>query len=188
MTPSEAERRLFDEAVACDDRLAFDFTLLPLDARAAGRACDRTEHLLRGLAAAEDARREDPDDSIPEPALARLEAKLDLLIGLVGALAARDAGLPPAVELRWERHGLRVQAEFGGEPGATGLVRIQAAHWLPQLLELPARILARGTHADGAAVWLQIEAGAALDTALERHLFRLHRRAVAEARRQAAGG
>jgi hypothetical protein len=63
---------------------------------------------------------------------------------------------------------------------------VQAAEWLPSPLILPATVIAlepegsSGLH----ALWLRFESlTPALEAALERHLFRVHRRAVAESRR-----
>ncbi|HEY9253827.1 MAG TPA: PilZ domain-containing protein, partial [Stenotrophomonas sp.] len=57
--------------------------------------------------------------------------------------------------------------------------------WLPEAIELPVRVLAEAASGTGGCfLWLQfddLEPG--LEAALERHLFRLHRRQIAETRR-----
>jgi hypothetical protein len=64
--------------------------------------------------------------------------------------------------------------------GTAGVLRVQPAEWLPDCIDLPARVIAT----DGREAWLEFgPLSPALSDALERHLFRLHRRQVAESRR-----
>lgn len=183
MTPEAAEQALFDEVLAADERLPVAFLVTGLDARDRLRAWERAEVLLRGLALAEEARRDEGDDPAAEPRLQRVEAKLDLMIGLLAGVLARDAGLPPARPLHWSWRGMRV-ADLDAQPGQIGLLRVQISAWLPQLLELPAEVIASGEHAGRPSAWLRFDPSAGgVETALERHLFRMHRRAIADARR-----
>lgn len=144
--------------------------------------------LLHGLAQIEDLRKEDGGEEHGDlPLLAqRMDAKLDLILALVGRLAMRADGLPER-PLRWSRSGLRVDMEAadGLVPDTRVLVRLQPAEWLPDHLELPATVIAREALGTGARVWLAFaELHAGLIEALDRHLFRLHRRQVAEQRRR----
>ena len=74
-------------------------------------------------------------------------------------------------------------------PGDTpGIVTVQPATWLSDQIELPATVM---DHVEGSQgvfhLWLQFEAlNAGLAEAMDRHLFRLHRRQVAEARQFAS--
>ena len=59
---------------------------------------------------------------------------------------------------------------------------VQPIAWVPQRLELPVRLLAQQREGlNQARVWLRFEPQpASLETALEKHLFRLHRRQLAQ--------
>ena len=63
--------------------------------------------------------------------------------------------------------------------------RLQPCDWLPDHIDLPVVIVAEAANGAGAHyLWLRFEGlSDALEMALERHLFRLHRRQIAEARR-----
>jgi len=69
--------------------------------------------------------------------------------------------------------------------GSGGRFRVRPTDWLPSSLILPATVLACGPEAGGVTrAWLRFgPLTPALEAALERHLFRVHRRAVAESRR-----
>lgn len=179
----EAEARLFGDSLTCD--LDLPCALEPSASR--GRQ-SQAVMLLQGLAQIEDLRKDDGGEEHGDlPLLAqRMDAKLDLILALVGRLAMRADGLPER-QLRWSRSGLRVDLDAADalDQGTPALVRLQPAEWLPDHLELPATVLARDAHDGGARVWLAFgELRADLVEALDRHLFRLHRRQVAEQRRR----
>jgi hypothetical protein len=176
-----AEHALFDGALTCDIVLPARFSL---GLRPVMQA--PAEALLQGLAVAEDVRGEDPDDrKEATPSQQRIEAKLDLVLSLLGRLARRHDEMLPVTTLRWSHRGLRldVATPIDATVGAEGVVTLQPATWLSDHIELPARVLAQveGTHVHH--LWLQFEGlNGGLAEAMDRHLFRLHRRQVAEAR------
>jgi len=176
-----AEHTLFDGALTCDVVLPARFAL---GARPVMQA--PAEALLQGLAVAEDVRGDDPEDrKEATPSQQRIEAKLDLVLSLLGRLARRHDDMLPVTALRWSHRGLRLDmaSPLDAGTGADGVVTLQPASWLSDHIELPARVLAQveGTHAHH--LWLQFEGlGAGLAEAMDRHLFRLHRRQIAEAR------
>ncbi|RPE80870.1 PilZ domain-containing protein [Vulcaniibacterium tengchongense] len=179
MTPQAADALLFADALACELAVPAEFVALaPAEPQ---RHQQHAAAVLAALAQIEDARRDGDDEHDESPAAARrLEAKLDLLLGLFGRLLREREGAPPARALRWSTRGARLRQRVDAAPGASGLLRLQAAAWLPETLELPAQVLAAGDE----AVWLRFApAPAELADALERHLFRLHRREIAQARR-----
>jgi hypothetical protein len=174
---------LFGDALGCEERLPAAF--VPGASPGAG-AAHGAAMLLRALAVMEEGgepEREDGDARTAE--LARVEAKLDLVLALLGAVAAARAPDLPEVALRWSRVGARLRlAEAPALPH--GVLRVHLDPRLPQPLELQVRVV--GTEPTGAGVlaWLRFEAlDPGLEAALERHVFRRHRRAVAESRRQA---
>lgn len=185
MNRDGADDVLFGAALACEESQRAAFTAQPMDPALAEAACVRAEACLHAIAVIEDSRNDD-EDGPQSLALRRIEARLDLLTALVGALARRDQA-DPLVPLRWSALGACLPVAALQPEGCAGTFRVQAAAWLPEPLELPATVIA--SHADGDGtprLWLRfgpLTAGAS--AALERHLFRQHRRAIAERRRQA---
>lgn len=178
-SPAEADRRLFDDTLACEELRPAAFVARspqPLPVLAASG-----EALLRALTVVEDGPRpEEPESG--DHALPRIEAKLDLLTALVAGLCRSDED--PLRALRWSARGASLVLDDAPEDGASGLFRVRPADWLPSTLLLPASVIAREAGAAGTRVWLAFDAlPAQLEAALERHLFRIHRRAVAESRR-----
>ena len=180
-----ADDVLFVAALSCEEAQRAAFSAHAMDPALAEAACVRAEACLHAIAVIEDSRSDD-EDGAQSLALRRIEARLDLLTALVGALVRRDRA-DPLVALRWSAVGACLPTDVPFEEGSTGTFRIQAAAWLPEALEVPATVLACHADPDGAPrTWLRfgpLTAGAA--AALERHLFRQHRRAIAEKRRQA---
>lgn len=180
MSPAEADALLFGDSLACE--VLRPAALLPRPRDPDPALAASGEALLRALAVLEDgARPEEPEGD--DHALARVEAKLDLLTVLVAGLV-RQEDADPVRRLTWSARGARLELpEAPAE--ATGLFRVRPADWLPSTLVLPASEIARDTRADGVRCWLRFDPmPPALEAALERHLFRIHRRAVAESRRQ----
>lgn len=174
---------LFDDRLDCELHLPVAVALSSSRGRPA-----QAVHLLHGLAQIEDLRKDDGGEEHGDlPLLAqRMDAKLDLILALVGRLAMRVDGLPER-PVRWSRTGLRVDLDGSDAwpAGAPALVRLQPADWLPDHLELPATVVGSRPHEGGTRVWLAFATSSAdLDEALDRHLFRLHRRQVAEQRRR----
>lgn len=182
-----AETELFGQALTCQAVLPVQFTPgeRPLMQQQA-------EAMLKGLAVAEDSRGEDPDDRGEAPqSMQRLEAKLDLIVSLLGKLVSQQSAPLPVRPLRWSHLGLRIDAEAALDvrPGDAGIVTLQPVAWLSDTIELPVQVLATSaSHADGGQhLWLRFGTlTAGLEDALTRHLFRMHRRQVAEARQIAS--
>lgn len=178
-----AESELFDETLSCDLDLPADFVR-----GNGGVRSSVTEHLLRSIALVEDSRGEDKDDrgetSVSQQ---RIEAKLDLVLVLMGRLVRQQGDALPLRPLRWSRRGIRLQLgpRSGAVAGSQGLVRLQPSDWLPDHVDLPVQVLAEAANgAGGHYVWLRFaDLGDGLEMALERHLFRVHRRQIADARR-----
>ena len=181
-----AETELFGQALTCQAVLPVQFTAgeLPLMQQQA-------EAMLKGLAVAEDSRGEDPDDrgEVPQ-SMQRLEAKLDLIVSLLGKLVSQQSVPLPVRPLRWSHLGLRIDSEtpLDVRPGGAGVVTLQPVAWLSDTVELPVRVLATLASTEGGQhLWLRFGTlTSGLEDALTRHLFRMHRRQVAEARQIAS--
>ena len=187
MNIEAAREALFGDAIASED--ARPLTLLPALPEGRQRAAlARGEALMRALALVDEARADEPEDSGADPALRRLEAKVDLLVGLVGALIQRDQPADPVRRLHWSSRGASVVLDADDNAPIVGdavVLRLQPSDTLPEALQLPAHVLAIETIEGAPRAWLRFDPlPPNLEALLERHLFRLHRRAVAERRRQ----
>jgi len=179
-----AESELFEQTLSCELSLPAEFRL----GSAPGRQ-GAAEALLRGLAQIEDLRSEDSHEDRGELPLIvqRMDAKLDLMLALIGRLARQSQDTLPLRPARWSRRGIRLEtgARLGAPAGAAGVLALQPGDWLPERMELAVTVLAEAASGTGGYfLWLRFEdLGGGLEAALERHLFRLHRRQVADARR-----
>jgi hypothetical protein len=183
MNVDAARESLFGDSIASED--ARPLALLPpLPDGRQRAALARAEALMRALALLDDARADDADSNDGDPAVRRLESKVDLLVGMVGALLQRDQPADPVRALHWSARGAMVELDDGDapSPGDALVLRLQPSDTLPEALLLPAHVL---TVEAGERAWLRFDPlPPSLEALLERHLFRLHRRAVAERRRQ----
>ena len=173
-----ADAALFDGAVACEltARVRLQAGAPPLG------SAEAAERLLRDLAMVEERRGEVEDSAHPpDPALRRLEAKLDLTLQLL-AQALPALASPPSRTVRCCARGLRIDGADAALALTDGVATLawQPADGLPLLAHLPVRCLAR----HGTASWWAFEPlEPALADLLERHVFRLHRRWLAAQRR-----
>ncbi|MBB4132140.1 MULTISPECIES: PilZ domain-containing protein [unclassified Xanthomonas] len=181
LAPS-ADAELFADTLTCELRLPAGFHA----GRDAG-SHSAAETLLRSLGQVEDLRSEEASEDRGElPLLVqRMDAKLDLMLALIGRLVQQgDRGLNQAL-VRWSVRGIRLNCATGHPPGTSGSVCLQPSDWLPELVQLPAEVLASASDGHDQWLWLRFAPLApGLQDALERHLFRLHRRQIADARRQ----
>lgn len=173
-----ADLELFGDALTCEERLQCAF--LADDGRGAtpDETADAAEALLRNFGSAEETHADDGEGYAGDPALQRLEAKLNLVLRLVAELA-RNESLPWR-DVRWSRRGLSLICEEMASVNDRGRVRLALGAQLPLPLELPVRVLASEPTDGGHRLRLKLDpARPALEAAIERHLFRLHRRAIA---------
>lgn len=181
MDATSADRQLFDDTLS--NELVLPLGLEPLrPASLAG-----SEMRLRAIALVEDGRSDDSEErSELSATVHRLEAKLDLLLGLSASLAALHRPPLPPANVRLSARGLRVELPASATlPSPLAAVTIQAADWLPDPVLLPARLLATATGDGSQYLWLAFDnLSDGLQTELERYVFRLHRRQIASSRRQ----
>jgi hypothetical protein len=188
-TVAEARATLFGDMLACEEVRPAAFLSGVSDTTALHSFGTSGETLLRALAVIEDGARSEAHAGLePEQpadhAVHRIEAKLDLLTLLVASVHASDDS-DPLVALQWSARGACLAVEQAVAPGTSGHFRVRPADWLPSPLLLPATVIACETDASGAMrAWLRFDQlSPALEAALERHLFRIHRRSIAESRR-----
>lgn len=185
MSAASAHEVLFGDTLDCEELRAAIFLPGALDAAQMAAFSSRGEALLQSLAVIEDGVRSEEPEQPGEHALQRIEAKVDLLVALVASLCA-DQYNDPVQSLQWSARGAALSIPAPLETGTEGWFRVRPADGLPNPLILPATVLACAGTPDGATrVWLRFgPLSQGLQGALERHLFRVHRRAVAESRRQ----
>ncbi|KRG39461.1 hypothetical protein ARC78_01720 [Stenotrophomonas pictorum JCM 9942] len=182
-SPSAAETELFADTLSCDLAVPAEF-----EAGVQVRRPGNAEMLLRSVALVEDSRGADDGEERFEGSaqLQRLEARLDLALVLLGRLLQQSTAPLPTCNLKWSRLGLRLASPHGSgaAPGSAGVIRLQPADWLPDHIELPVQLVAE-QQTDGIHhLWLRLHPTSdALTAAVERHLFRLHRRQIAGIRR-----
>ncbi len=110
--------------------------------------------------------------------IGRLNQKLNLVIDLLGFLIAQQSATQPPARVRLSWQG----AVFAGSQalGASGFLSLNLHRSVPQSFVWPARI----SHIDGEERHARFAPFSdALQTALERHVFLRHRRAIAGTRR-----
>lgn len=189
MNADNARALVFGDTLACEETRPATFLPGELDANLQRVACLRSDALLRAIAVVEDSRNEDGEERSPQDsAMQRVEAKLDLLTALVATLVNNQETGDPPRPFRWSALGVCLAVSDGiaveSAPGTVGMFRVQPCDWLPETLQLPASVLASVADANGHHLWLRFQAlPPTLTASLERHLFRVHRRAIAESRR-----
>lgn len=188
MTPAEAESRLFGHALVCNDELSCSLTPGPESTVDTQRHQVMAERLLRSSAVAEAAASEDSDHAAQDSALLRMEAKIDLALDLLGRMLAAEQPQSPPRAVRWSRLGAHLVAAQPREAGSRHLLSLQLPTGLNLPLRLPVDVLACAESSDGHyELWLGFTPDTCgLETALERFLFRQHRRQIAASRRTSA--
>ena len=181
-TAAQAAEQLFGDALSCESEIPVAYRSHAPEAQSTDRAVEHAELVLKSLALIEEAPHEDGEEHAAEKAhLQRLEAKLNLVLETLSGILRRERSDLPQQRFRWSRFGAEI-LHPGGEPPEKGFLLLQPLAWLPQRLELPVICIAREAQADGGhRVWLRFSPQpASLQQALERHLFRLHRRELAK--------
>lgn len=184
----EALRR-FEGHIAYEGVLPLAWTPLPQPPTDAALArCFETDLTVLGVVAARDERHrtEAAEDGAPSPELVGIDAKLNLLLELVGTLLAREHTLPPLRALRLNAHGVAWGDDAPPPAGAHGIVALHLDACPAVPLRLPGRVAPRAP-GDTRCVVLFRELPAPLQEALERLVFRDHRRRIAEVRQAARG-
>ncbi len=143
---------------------------------------DRNANVLATLASLEERRTDHGDEESPlMQEILRMDAKLTALVEIVNQMLAPSASLPPRQMLRFNAVGAVLPNTL--VPKGEGMllrIRFDACRSLP--LELPARV-SRSLDQGRSFVEFTLHGDATSD-AIERLVFRHHRRKVAGARQQ----
>jgi hypothetical protein len=174
----------FDQRLSSEEQLHADSEPLawPPSPELLQRLAERNANTLATLAALEERRTDLGDDDNPlMQEMLRMDAKLTALVEIVNQLLVPAATLPPRQALRFNAVGALLPPAL--VPPGDGLLlrlRFDACRSLP--LELAARVV--HVLGDGRRFVAFAVQGDATGDAIERLVFRHHRRKVAEARQQ----
>lgn len=117
--------------------------------------------------------------------LAKLQQKTQLLIELLAVALARDGTRPPSTVVQLGSNSCAWSSPQALTPGASGTLTLWLHPAAPEPLQWPAEITSCQAEAAGFALHASLlPLSEAAQAALERHIFALHRRAVAEAKSQ----
>lgn len=174
------------------DRVSFR-SQLPLQWEACDRELDAGQlaslneqnlALLRAVAALEERHPDSTENqqALLGPEIQRLEAKLDLVLTLVGQLRTASGIVPASATVELSAHGVAwwPGEQAGPEVGEVGILSLSLAAYAAQPLKLTAKILAQ-EHWEGDEAVLAEYFGVndSVADALEKFVFRHHRRAIA---------
>lgn len=170
----------FSERVCVDELLRV--AVMPRSADApAERLGERNLSTLQSIAAIEERRADNADEDSPMlQELARLDAKLNALVDIVNRLLLPADALPSRQRVKVNAVGAVLPSALvpAQADGICLRLHLDACPSLP--LELPARVQRRFD--DGVTFVVFESLGDAVADALERLVFRHHRRKIAEAR------
>jgi len=178
------------EGITYRDRLPVDWEILPeLPSDGEQHRLNRTnEELFQNLLLLDEAPQdtEEKEEGIAQEHFRRLEAKLDLLLNMVSEMiSANGGGIPEPRTLNLGARGLCVHTQGGDliglHEGSLLKIRLYLDPQFPRPLDLCGHITA--LQADNFTVsYAHLEE--ALQSLLDKYVFRQHRRAVALARRR----
>jgi len=175
----------FEQRVSCEESLHADCEPLawPPSPSQLQQLAERNANTLAAIAALEERRADTGEDDSPlMQEVLRMDAKLNVLVEIVNNLLVPGSTLPPRQLLRFNAIGAVLPASL--VPAGGGLllrIRFDLCRSLP--LELAAQV--ERQFDDGRVFVVFAPLGDALGDAIERLVFRHHRRKVAGARQPA---
>jgi hypothetical protein len=179
-----ADAQLFDDALGCDQSLPLRFVPSVENEHCLFDNAS-AQVLLRALSQKDQSVLKETDDRDgSKQDIERIEAKMDLLFMLMADIIKKQSIWPDIKPVRWSRFGARFLLNEGHALNTFGMFSVMPDFSVPKLLELPSRIIAIEPLGAKYQIWCRFEQlDLATEMALERHIFRIHRRQVAEARR-----
>ena len=147
---------------------------------------ENNEEVLRIIGALDEFPGEIDEEYAPiAQELARVETKLNLLLGLMGQLLAVHFPLPKLKAIKLNPIGIEWLTDETLHPGDFGVVEIYLNSQCPRPLTLPGKIHQVEDTDDGQRISVQFATlSASVQERLEKIIFRHHRRSVALARRR----
>ena len=176
-----ASRHPLDEALVHEDELRLVWRRVDTLPASSYLAHDneQNERFLRGLMAAEEHHEASEDAEAAHPEIQRLDAKLNLLLDLVGNLLVEQAQLPAPVPLRFNGYGIAWKTGEPLAPDSLVMLELYLRDSLPRPLCLHGRVV---EFADGQATVAFEGLDEATRDGIEKYVFRQHRRRIARRR------
>lgn len=170
---------MFDGCVSCEDVVPIAWRGRKA-ALSSGELHRLQENTLRAL-------RAEPGEQsdVKDPDLLRLHEKLDSVLEMMGRLMELHHPAPQAAHVRLSRMGMSWRAPAASAPaiGEHGVLELHLHPRLMQPLLLPARVQSLDARGNEVEVNIAFEPlSEPVESALERHVFRRHRRAISENR------
>ncbi|HET7266949.1 MAG TPA: PilZ domain-containing protein [Rhodanobacteraceae bacterium] len=125
---------------------------------------------------------EPPEDEAVSAALARIDAKLDLLLAMFNRYLLGHVQMPPPRTVRFNARGIVIPDWKAPEADMAVLVRIYFDSCVGMPLELPGRVAPAPRGAGGFVAFDELDEG--IRQSIEHLVFRQHRRQLAESRRE----
>ncbi len=149
------------------------------------RVAEHNEHVVRCVNLLGEQIKEKMDDEYEaESVLARVEAKLNLLLDMVSRLDRQGSDIPEAVQVRLASAGIEWKGK--GQAPAVGdniWVNLYIDSRIPEAMELAARVVSVSMDGETLTVCARFEEmGEVVQDQLEKMIFRYHRRMVAQSR------
>jgi hypothetical protein len=149
------------------------------------RVAEHNEHILRCVNLLSDQIKEKVDDeSETEPALVRMEAKINLILEMLSKLAIEREGTPQPVQIRVAATGIEWLCT-NTQPSAGDKIQIKLHidYRVPGALQLLGQVVSLTDTPSGTAVHARFEdVGEGVQDQLEKLIFRHHRRMVAQSK------
>jgi len=179
MDRSSEAHGVFEDCVSCED-------VVPIAWRARRAALSNGElHRLQETTLR--ALRAEPGEQsdVKDPHLLRLHEKLDSVLEMIGRLIELHQPAPQPAQVRLSRMGMSWRTAAASAPpvGEQGVIELHLHPRLMQPLLLPAHVCGVDPRGDEVEVNVAFEPlSEPVESALERHVFRRHRRSISETR------
>jgi hypothetical protein len=114
--------------------------------------------------------------------LARLEAKVDMLLALVGSLVAEQGGLPPVHAVRFNAEALETRLDRSFPIGASVILELYLSSELPRPLVVAASVTSVKPHQASGDFDVEFKLGpmhGSVKDEIERYIFLRHRKMLA---------
>lgn len=151
------------------------------------RLQDNNDEVLRVIAVLDEHLSETSEEHVPlSQEMMRIEAKVNLLLALVGQLFTLHYPQPPARPIKLTPHGVEWVSGDGAGHGEYGVVELYLSPRCPRPLVFPGTVIHVGALPGGHVIQIEFAGmSEASRERLEKIIFRHHRRSVALARRRA---
>lgn len=177
----------FLQGLSYEDLLPLEWRRCGTEGRdaAAARLNDANEDMLRMLAIIEERTLEKPDEPGAASAeLLRLEAKVNLLLDMMGQVLSNHVVLPDPVPVRLGAAGMEFAHTAPPRAGEHIVASLYLHPHYPRPLEVMGEVVAANDTGSGAH-WVHVgfeQISPAVQDWLERFIFRRHRRMIAQSR------